>query len=172
MKKNILYTVSIVFLVVSIIGLTISCEPDSCKDIACGTNQVCYQGNCICQNGLEGDNCSVSSVERFIGAYDVNEYTYTGTTTSPFYTSEIMYGSRLDEVLLTNFANTGITLRANISTSTLTGKGTHITINDSNGALEVSGEGEYNENLNRIDIQCNIKQDFQNRTSQVTFIKL
>jgi hypothetical protein len=164
MKKNILYTVSIVFLVVSIIGLTISCEPDSCKDIACGTNQVCYQGNCICQNGLEGDNCSVSSVERFIGAYDVNEYTYTGTTTSPFYTSEIMYGSRLDEVLLTNFAN--------ISTSTLTGKGTHITINDSNGALEVSGEGEYNENLNRIDLQCNIKQDFQNRTSQVTFIKL
>ena len=172
MKKIILYFTSLLFSGICIALLMNSCEPDDCKNVLCPSNKVCYQGACICQNGLEGDNCEINSVDRFIGSYDVNEYAYTGSTPAPFYSSYIEYGVTNNEIWINNFSNTNIQVKAYISTSTTTNKGTHISINFSNGAFEVSGEGEYNIALNRIDIQCNIKQDFQSRACQVTFIKI
>ena len=172
MKNKSLYIISLFISACVCLWVMNSCEPDNCKNVICPSNRTCYNGNCVCQNGLEGENCEINSVDRFIGNYDVNEYAYTGTTPAPFYTSPIQYGASSNEIWISNFSNTGITIRAFISTSTSTGKGTHISINDSNGVLEVSGEGEYNENLNRIDLQCNIKQEFQSRACQVTFIKI
>lgn len=172
MKKFILYFSSLLVSGIFIALLMNSCEPDSCKDITCPANKLCYQGACVCPNGFEGENCELNSVDRFIGNYDVNEYAYTGTTPAPFYSSYIEYGATNNEVWINNFSNTGIQVKAYISTSTTTNKGTHISINYNYGALEVSGEGEYNESLNRIDLQCNIKENFQSRACQVTFIKV
>ena len=172
MKNKLIYLFCVCLSFTVITALVTACEPDNCKNVVCPANRICYNGECVCENGLEGENCEINSVDRFVGNYDVNEFAYTGTTPAPFYTSPIQYGVTNNEIWITNFSNTGVTIRAYISTSTTTGKGTHISINDSNGVLEVSGEGEFNENLNRIDMQCNIKQEFQSRACQVTFIKL
>lgn len=156
----------------ALIPWPLSCNNDKCEDVICPYNQICYEGICACNNGWEGDSCKTSSIPRFLGNYDVNEYALSGVTPAPLYSSTISAGSSDNVIFISNFSNTGITIKAQIATSTVTRKGTHISINDASGVLEVQGEGEYNESLNRIDLQCNIKQEFQSRTCQVTFIKL
>jgi hypothetical protein len=148
-----------------------SCSDNACKNTPCPAGKQCYQGECYCQNGKEGEACDIYSADRFISSYYVYETALTGSTPSPFYTTTIEYGSRQDLLSITNFSNTGIIITASISTSTVTGKGTHITINDVQGGLEVTGEGDYNESTNRITWNGTIKQGFDSRNATISFNK-
>jgi len=172
MKKMFFFTSSFMLLALFVTFFTSSCSDNACKYNPCPAGKQCYQGECYCPNGTEGEVCDIYSADRFVGNYDVYELALTGSSPSPFYTTYIEYGNRQDLIYINNFSNTGIVITASISTSTVTAKGTHITINDVQGGLEVTGEGDYNEATNRIEWNGTIKQGFDSRSCSVTFTKI
>ena len=171
--KNLFFSFLAIFFFGAIVSIVAtSCSDNACKNNPCPAGKECYLGDCYCPNGKEGELCDVYSADRYVGNYDVYELALTGISPSPFYTSFIEYGNRQDLLYINNFSNTGIVITASISTSTITNKGTHITINDVQGGLEVVGEGDYNQITNRIEWNGTIKQGFDTRNCSVTFTKI
>ena len=60
-------------LVVLTLSAISACEKKSCANVVCASNQMCNAGQCICYNGYEGDSCSVLSVTKYIGNWQVIE---------------------------------------------------------------------------------------------------
>ncbi len=172
MKKLTFTFFSFLFLSLMLSLFVSSCSDNACKNNPCPAGRECYLGECYCPNGKEGEACDIYSADRYVGNYDVYELALTGTSPNPFYTTYLEYGSRQDLLYINNFSNTGIVITASISTSTITNKGTHITINDVQGGLEVVGEGDYNEITKRIEWNGTIKQGFDSRNCSVTFTKI
>lgn len=46
-----------------------SCTSDPCKDVNCGTNGTCVEGNCECDPGYEGTSCETEMRAKFLGTY-------------------------------------------------------------------------------------------------------
>lgn len=159
------------FLVIISIAVVTGCTDNACKTAICPTNQVCFNGDCYCQNGREGSDCSEFSAYRYQGNYDVYEVCYTGTSPAPFYSTFIELSGTPESVMINNFANSGTSIEAFISTSTSTRKGTHLTINVNNGVIEVNCEGDFNEATNQIILQGSIRQGFESRNCEITMIK-
>jgi hypothetical protein len=50
-----------------------SCTTDACKDVDCGADGTCVDGDCVCDTGYEGVNCDTEMREKFAGSYLANE---------------------------------------------------------------------------------------------------
>ncbi|MEZ4921042.1 MAG: hypothetical protein R2792_18215 [Saprospiraceae bacterium] len=51
-------------------------DSDPCKDVECGDNGTCFEGECICDVGYETDAngmCTVRTVDKFTGTFTVDE---------------------------------------------------------------------------------------------------
>jgi len=70
MKTRILQILGVA--AVATIGM-VSCDTDLCKDVDCGLNGTCVDGDCVCDAGYEGVNCDTESRADFIGSYLANE---------------------------------------------------------------------------------------------------
>ncbi len=80
-----------------------ACKPDKCEQVSCAFGGVCKDGNCICQQGYEGEHCEVIMRDKFKGQWNVNE---DGTLSSPAqYTTSIENGPIVDQVIIKNFQN-------------------------------------------------------------------
>ena len=90
-------------LFVSFLIFVNACETDQCKDVDCGANGVCFEGNCICDPGYGGADCDIVLREPFIGTYTVTE-DCGGVMIGP-YTVEITEAGDFDKVLLKNLGN-------------------------------------------------------------------
>jgi hypothetical protein len=47
---------------------TTSCG-DECKDVKCGDNGTCFEGECVCNEGYEGAECDLTWAAKFEGSY-------------------------------------------------------------------------------------------------------
>ncbi|MCF8239054.1 MAG: hypothetical protein K9I85_12910 [Saprospiraceae bacterium] len=54
--------------------LTTSCEGDKCAKVECGTNGVCMEGNCLCNDGYEGESCKDEVRAKFIDYWHAEDY--------------------------------------------------------------------------------------------------
>lgn len=53
---------------VSVISFN-SCTTDACKDVDCGINGECVDGDCVCDAGYTGVNCETAWATAFLGTY-------------------------------------------------------------------------------------------------------
>lgn len=44
-------------------------DPDPCKDVNCGANGNCFEGDCVCNDGFEGSVCEIEWATKFLGSY-------------------------------------------------------------------------------------------------------
>ncbi|MGB0918350.1 MAG: calcium-binding EGF-like domain-containing protein, partial [Flavobacteriales bacterium] len=70
MKNRILQILGVA--AVATIGM-VSCTTDECKDVNCGDNGTCVEGDCVCDLGYEGTNCETLVNAAFVGSFNVNE---------------------------------------------------------------------------------------------------
>ncbi|MGB0368432.1 MAG: calcium-binding EGF-like domain-containing protein [Flavobacteriales bacterium] len=70
MKKRILQILGVA--AVATIGM-VSCTTDECKDVDCGDNGTCVEGDCECDLGYEGTNCETLTNAAFVGSFNVTE---------------------------------------------------------------------------------------------------
>ncbi|MCS6820177.1 MAG: hypothetical protein RMJ53_04045 [Chitinophagales bacterium] len=50
-----------------------SCKKKSCENVFCGSARQCFEGECYCADGLEGDNCDQFANKKYVGNYLVIE---------------------------------------------------------------------------------------------------
>jgi hypothetical protein len=67
-----------------------SCDKHSCAKVVCASYQMCYNGDCLCPNGYEGDTCSVLSSTKFIGNWQVTENCSPDQSSFPYYSTNIL----------------------------------------------------------------------------------
>lgn len=54
------------------------CNKKSCQNIFCGSNRQCFEGECYCADGLEGDNCDQFANQKYARNYFVQEQQCSG----------------------------------------------------------------------------------------------
>jgi len=50
---------------VATVGIT-SCDTDACKDVDCGLNGTCVDGDCVCEDGFGGVDCATDYCEELV----------------------------------------------------------------------------------------------------------
>lgn len=71
MKKfKVIFSTTIIFLMIVSSFIFNACNQDPCKDISCKNNGTCRDGACKCAVGFEGPFCETKMYEKFIGTYD------------------------------------------------------------------------------------------------------
>ena len=116
----------------------VSCNTDPCKDVVCGVDGQCVEGDCVCDPGYEGATCATVQRDKFIATYNVNEsctsgnFTYSITVTSS--------STNISSIIITNFGDYTVNV-----TGTVNENGTSITIpNQTVGGGNFSGSGQIN----------------------------
>lgn len=153
---------SILLVAVALVAITAlpGCDSRSCRDVTCGLNQVCVQGNCLCADGLEGTDCSVQSFQKYLRNYQVFENCFGTPSPVGNYMSFITPGVRFNEVILNNFLGQGIQATAVIRTDQ-TNQGNLLQIPTQNwGSTSFSGQGFYNPATQRITFQMTYNFNF------------
>ncbi len=79
-----------------------SCR-DACRDTVCEHGE-CDDGECVCEPGYGGSDCSVLLRDSFLGEYMARE---TCGTLVDSYLVSLKPGVRPDEILVHNFAHSG-----------------------------------------------------------------
>lgn len=101
MKNWILY-----LLPLSIIILVTSCDQNSCENVVCsGNNATCFEGQCVCEVGYEGDLCELYTYQKYIGNYQVSQNctsTLQGNLNST-YNSYVGQGVDIDRLTISSF---------------------------------------------------------------------
>lgn len=64
---------------VASIGMT-ACVTDACKDVDCGLNGECVDGDCVCEDGYEGADCSTLWREGMTGTVNLSGTISCGVT--------------------------------------------------------------------------------------------
>lgn len=144
--KNLIYIFSIVS--VSLF----SCKKDPCKDIDCGSNGSCNDGNCICESGYTGTNCELEERAAFIGDFSVTDACNVGT-----FDYQINISGNAEDVIgvsISNFGDLNLTVVATISGSAIT-----ISEQTVNGYI-VSGSG------NLVNDELSISYTISNTSGQ------
>lgn len=146
------------------LALFSSCGEKSCGD--CGPIKTCQQGQCLCPQGYEGDNCEILSYEKFIGSYQVYDSyssTFNGQTSQGPYSDYISAGSSNDRIVFSNFENLGVSITAVINTN-------NIAIpNQTVGSLTVEGQGTYNTYTRTMTIQANLATQTNSTAATITY---
>ncbi|MCB9192604.1 MAG: hypothetical protein H6602_13155 [Flavobacteriales bacterium] len=89
---------------VATIGM-VSCDTDACKDVDCGANGTCLEGDCVCETGYEGATCDTEERTKFIGSWNYTDQCYPGTQTSSNLTASTAAVTR---VLVSNILGTAL----------------------------------------------------------------
>ena len=121
---------------VIIIFITASCKRDSCENVVCSGNKICFQGVCQCPTGYEGQYCDTLSADKYVGNYQVYQNCINGLPSQ--YPSNIVQGNYVYEIYIGNMIGQGLQCRAIINVN-------DIQIPSQNlGATPISGYGNYN----------------------------
>lgn len=118
------------------------CRRDKCKDVVCAAEKVCFDGQCICPAGYEGEHCDTLSRQKMIGNYFVGE-NCPGSGSQNYY-STITEGINADEVEINNIVNSGLFCEATVSENSIFIPEQQI------GGIEISGQGTFDEQLHQI----------------------
>jgi hypothetical protein len=143
--KKIHFLLLIIVTVISII--VYSCKKqDPCEGVVCPAGKVCSSGTCTCPFGYEGANCDSLSAIKFVGNYQVNENCQNPPGPGFNYTTNISYGFRDFEVIISNILGSGLSVEASVD-------GNSIYIREQTvGNLRIVGEGFYQPVTGRIQI--------------------
>ena len=143
------------YLFLALLATLNSCDNRSCDEVVCGINSSCFQGRCYCADGLEGNDCSTFSAQKYQGNYQVQEICDNGGANFGTYSATILPGQTPSRLFLTGLFAMGVTAEAIIRTDG-NNRGNILEINtQSVGALVFSGEGTYDEFNNRLTINFN-----------------
>ncbi len=139
-----------VLMLIGFIFLISSCDQRGCED-QCNPRQECVNGECVCPNGYEGSNCQIESRDKFIGQYQVYKNCH-NSGTSESYNTYISPGNNVENVVIKNMINTGLTAEAVV-------RGDYIKIPEQKlGATQIYGQGNYNEGSQTIDLEITYTQ--------------
>lgn len=130
------------------------CNKKNCADIFCGANRQCFEGECYCADGLEGDSCNQNANKKYVKGYLVYEQQCSGgqgyaggTPYQTFIDSFPNYRYRLN---ISNFLNMGVPVSAIIRTDKAN-RGNSLEIPQQNaGGISVYGIGTINPANGRI----------------------
>jgi hypothetical protein len=69
MKKNLFFLLALVL--GAMVSFTSCGSDDPCKDVECGANGTCFDGDgtCSCNEGYEGTKCEFTYAVKFVGDY-------------------------------------------------------------------------------------------------------
>jgi hypothetical protein len=122
---------------VSVISFN-SCTTDACKDVDCGLNGECVDGDCVCDAGYEGVNCETEERAKFIAAYSVSESCTSGNYT--YNITAATSATNISSIVVSNFGDYGVSVTGTVDGSTLTFASQSVTISGS--AASISGSGQ------------------------------
>ncbi|MCO5280371.1 MAG: hypothetical protein M9931_04855 [Chitinophagales bacterium] len=131
-----------------------SCNKKSCDKVFCGSNRQCFEGECYCADGLEGDSCNQYANKKYARDYIVYETQCQGGQGypggSPYQTHIDSFPNYRYRLRLSNFLNMGIEVTAYIRTDKAN-RGNSIEIPQQNlGGIQVYGVGTYSPMDRRI----------------------
>ncbi len=89
-----------------------SCETDACKDVECGANGTCVDGDCICDTGFEGNNCETLVRAKYLGTFNVAE---TCSQSTDQYAVTIAAGSSDVAVTISNLYDAGFVVNGTVN---------------------------------------------------------
>ena len=69
MKRRILQILGVA--AIATIGM-VSCDTDACKDVDCGLNGTCVEGDCECDLGYSGVACATENRAAFVGTVNLS----------------------------------------------------------------------------------------------------
>lgn len=102
MKTRILQILGVA--AIATIGM-VSCDTDACKDVDCGANGTCLEGDCICDTGYEGASCQTLVRAQFLGNYNITESCTSGADN---YAITVAAGTLDTEVVIGNLYASGL----------------------------------------------------------------
>ncbi|HMX40002.1 MAG TPA: hypothetical protein PK971_01945 [Saprospiraceae bacterium] len=98
-------------------------DDDPCKDVSCGDNADCFEGDCVCRVGYEKDAAGkcVDQVDRLVGKWSTSEKCDTDPSAIP-YDLTLQKSSTANTIEIFNFFNSFATsaVKATVSGNTLT----------------------------------------------------
>ena len=137
---------------------------NKCDKVQCQPNATCFDGDCHCDAGYEGANCDSLSAPKFLGTYQVGESCPSGGGGGT-YNINIINGFDPAIVVITNIANTGLSVDAEVG-------GTTIVITEQDvGALTVEGQGFYEPQFRRLTLNVVYNQAGNIRNCKLTGFK-
>lgn len=88
-----------------------SCQKkDLCDEVICLNNGICESGDCICEEGFEGQNCETEQRLAFVNDYNVSESCNLGNFS---YDISVNADSEIgNEITITNFGDFGYSVTA------------------------------------------------------------
>ncbi len=140
-----------------------SCNRDKCKDVICAAGRECWDGFCICPAGYEGENCDTVSRTKIIGNYFVGENC--PTSGSQNYYSQITEGYQIEQVEISNIANSGLFCTANISENSI------LIPSQAVGGMQIEGQGSFNPQLNQITLYMDYNISGTLKQCSLTMVK-
>jgi hypothetical protein len=119
---------------------TPSCgETDPCKDVECGANGDCFEGECVCNVGYElgtSGQCDTEMRTKFIGTYNIVETCVATNQPTGTYSSTIAVSSdNVSTVTITNFGDSGVVAKGTIDKNKITITSFKV------GTIDVTGTG-------------------------------
>jgi hypothetical protein len=129
-----------------------SCDTDPCKDVDCGSNGTCFDGECVCNQGYEGTNCDATWAAKFSGNWNATDvctnpaqtYTYIATVSE----------AANNKLTIKNFG--GFDLASSVDFE-LTESGKINMSGTDNGARVFTGEGTYDASASKITYSYTVK---------------
>lgn len=151
-----------------------ACSSNKCKDVSCGFNQVCLQGNCVCVDGYEGPNCDVPSAPKYQGSWIAYEVCSSGSSNgaySPFIQSSL--NNRPGELVISGFLNQFSIIAYIRGDVDKTGNFIEIPEQQLGGGGSIYGQGLYQSNTSpaRITLNLEYSLNFENKACTHTFTK-
>ncbi|MFN8322140.1 MAG: hypothetical protein U0T74_05730 [Chitinophagales bacterium] len=147
-----------IFLVLTFILSISACERKSCQNVVCPTGQSCNSGQCYCQDGLEGTNCTEYSYEKYVRTYNYTSESCNPVT--PFSTGSVFiqhdFSSSLNQIQIYNLMGGYCTYVTAVIRTDYSNKGNILEIPEQNYNCSgniVSGQGTYDALNNRINLQ-------------------
>lgn len=165
MKKSVL-----AFFAAGIAAVTFSissCTVDPCKDVSCGANGECVDGNCVCDAGYEGSTCATEQRAKFLGQYSVSEACTSGNYT--YNVSVNTSSTGVSNIIVTNFGDYSVSVNGTVNSdgSSITFANQQVTIQGT--AATVQGTGQITGNI--LTITYTISAGGQSDTCTMTCTK-
>lgn len=122
---------------------------DECRDVNCGNNGICDNGNCNCDDGYEGDECENEIRTKFIGVWTGPSFCDGDEGQA---TIDILAGVGILEIFLINAETPALSVPAVISGDNFTIQPVTLDLEGypvtcfGDGSLDDSGEMSFNFN--------------------------
>ena len=119
-------------------------DSDPCKDVDCGANGTCFEGECVCNEGFEGSACADEWTTKFIATYDgEDDCTIPAPPASYEYTQKVSRVSAT-KILIEDLGGTVFDVEATVSKSLASDlSANNITIDYTTGGRTFKGSGVF-----------------------------